>query len=788
MNQIKQLYLLFFLLCSLQSFAQQPQIILSGRILDAKTLQPMENAGIKLLSPTDGKTLKSTLTNNKGEFVLTTSPGKFNIKIESIAYKAKLIENTTISQNMQLGDIALQEDIQLLKSVDITAEKTTVELNLDKKIFNVGKDLISKGGSANDILNNVPSVNVDANGAISLRGNGSVQVLINGKPSMLTNNNGLEQIPASNIEKVEVITNPSSRYEAQGGGGIINIVLKKNTLSGFNGSVQVGAGDPANYNGNLNLSYKTEKINLFTNIGYRYRNLYGSEQRYQQVLNNGVTTILRQNNEQGRNDDLYNVYLGLDYYINAKNTLTGSYYHDLLVNKDTTKYTYNYFNKNNVLDSTISRFENYREPQKFNQLELNYVKTFDNKDQKWNSSLQYVFWNDDENQDIRQQKTFPATNSLNRLTSRDIESSNAIFIQSDFVGTFLGSSKFEAGIRANIRSIRSDYWAKADEILLPAYDNKLKYDENIYGAYFQYENNFKKFNYLLGLRAELSDIGISDRKGSFEGQKNYIDLFPTANITYKLQSNTDLRLSYSRRINRPQFWQLNPFSGLSDTRNLTVGNPDLNPMYTNSFELGLLKRWGKLTFNPSVYYKHATNYFEFILKQAANGYFVNTPVNLDYEDRYGLEVSTTYNPLSWWRLSFDFNYYAFKQQGTFEGKNYQSEDNTWFTRINSRMKFAKSFAIEYSFNYRARNVDIQSVNKAQYRANIALSKDLFKDKISVTLAVNNIFDSFIDKQITSTNTYYLESSYKGIGRLTTATLVYRFNRKKDEKDRLPDQE
>ncbi|WP_343523762.1 outer membrane beta-barrel family protein [Pedobacter sp.] len=787
MNQIKQLYLLFLLLLAMPGFAQQTEVIITGRVIDEKTLKPLENAGIKLLSATDQKLLKGTLTNNKGEFALSTPPGRFDIKIEFIAYQTQHLVNKEIKQGVKLEDIILKEDVQLLKSVNVTAEKTTVELNLDKKVFNVGKDLISKGGSANDILNNVPSVNVDANGAISLRGNGSVQVLINGKPSMLTNNNGLEQIPASNIEKVEVITNPSSRYEAQGGGGIINIILKKNMLSGFNGSVQIGVGDPANYNSNLNLSYKTEKINLFSNIGYRYRNLYGSEQRYQSVFNNGIQTILRQNNEQGRNDDLYIVYLGMDYYLNAKNTLTGSFYHDVLVNKDTTNYHYNYYDKNNVMDSTINRSEHYREPQKFNQLELNYAKTFDKKDQKWNTSLQYVFWNDDENQDISQQKTFPTLNSASRLTSRDIESSDALFIQSDFTGAFSGDSKFEAGIRANIRSIRSDYWAKADGILLPAYDNKLKYNENIYGAYFQYENKFNKFNYLLGLRAELSDISISDRKGDFAASKNYIDLFPTANITYKLHKNTDLRLSYSRRINRPQFSQLNPFSGLSDIRNLTVGNPDLNPMYTNSFELGILQRWGKLTFNPSLYYKHATNYFEFILKQAANG-FVNTPVNLDYEDRYGLEVSTTYNPLSWWRLSWDFNYYAFKQQGIFENKTYGSEDHTWFTRINSRMKFPKSFSIEYSFNYRAKNTDIQSVNKAQYRANIALSKDLFKDKVSVTLAVNNIFDSFIDKQVITTDTYYLESNFKGIGRLTTATLVYRFNRKKDEKDRLPNQE
>lgn len=213
--------------------------------------------------------------------------GNYHIKIEFISFKTILLENKSLDKDIDLGNLPLQTDIKLLKAVDVIGEKSSVSLDLDKKTFNVGKDLVSKGGNANDILNNVPSVNVDANGAISLRGNSGVRVLINGKPSMISANNGLEQIPASSIEKVEVITNPSARYEAQGGAGIINIVLKKNSLAGLNASVQVGAGDPTNYNGNVNLSFKTEKFNLFSNVGVRFRNLYLKEERLQTTLNNG---------------------------------------------------------------------------------------------------------------------------------------------------------------------------------------------------------------------------------------------------------------------------------------------------------------------------------------------------------------------------------------------------------------------------------------------------------------------------------------------------------------------
>ncbi|WP_293305288.1 outer membrane beta-barrel family protein [Pedobacter sp. UBA5917] len=786
MNRIEKLTLILLLLFGLQSWGQQPAALnIKGKVLDGKTKLPLASAGVSIISIADNTTLKTTLTDSLGIFSVSIAPGKYQIKIAFISYKPYVLEHQQLDKDIDLGLVFLQEDAKLLKSVNIVGEKSTVELNLDKKVFNVGKDLMSKGGTANDILNNVPSVNVDANGTVSLRGNGSVRVLINGKPSMLTANNGLGQVPANTIEKVEVITNPSARYEAQGGAGIINIVLKKNSSSGLNGSIQAGMGTPTYYSGNINLSYKTKKVNLFTNVSHFYRNIYAYEKNLQTTVKNGLTTILNQKNDQGRNDNAYSYYFGGDYYINEKNTLTGSFYHDLQKNNDSTNYQYRYYNGKNVLDSAISRFEDYHEPQNYNELELNYVKTFDHKDQKWTTSLRYDFWNDDENQNITQQKYFPSGNPLSHLNSRDIESSDDIYIQSDFVTTFSKSARFETGIRADLRAIRSNYSTHSNGVLLDNYTNKLYYDENIYAAYAQYANKFKRLSYLLGLRAELSDIGITDRRATLLKNKNYINLFPTLHLTYNLKENTDLQISYSRRINRPSFYQLNTFSGLSDTRNLVVGNPDLNPTYSNSFELAFLKKWGRFNLNPSVYYSHNKDYFQNVLGQTPEGFFVTTPVNLDYEDRYGLEISSTYNAFKWWRLSWDFNYYGFKQNGEFEGKEYGTSNKTWFTRISSRMNFPKSLAIEYAFNYRGKNADVQSTTAAQYRANIAISKDLFNDKLSVVLGITNLFDSQVVKQQFITPDYQFESEYKFVGRLTKLTLTYRFNRDKTQKDRLP---
>ncbi len=459
MTQVQKiiLTLLFF---GVPDAGAQQLFRVSGKVSEESSGQDLPAAVVNLQSVAGNKTIQSTVTNSEGRFQLEAPAGWYHIRIAFLSFQPYLIENKEIGSDTDLGIIRMKEDTKVLKSVEIVSEKSTVELNLDKKVFNVGKDILSNGGTANDILNNVPSVNVDASGTVSLRGNSNVRVLINGKPSMLSNNNGLEQIQAATIEKVEVITNPSARYEAQGGAGVINIVLKKNSLKGLNGSLQAGIGNPANYVGNLNLSYKTEKVNFFSNTGYQYRNRYGEDNLYQRTTRNGNSSVLRQHNEEGRNDEQYNVYLGGDYYINAKNTLTGSFYHSLNLNKDTTSYRYDYFNGLDAKDSAINRFERYREPQNYNQLELNYVRTFDKKDQKLTLNLQYDFWNDDENQDITQNRTYPVADPASRLITRDIESSNDIYLQGDFVTSFSENSRLEMGLKANLRAIRSEYWAR----------------------------------------------------------------------------------------------------------------------------------------------------------------------------------------------------------------------------------------------------------------------------------------------------------------------------------------
>ena len=773
--------IILFLIALFSCISLTAQITIKGKVIEKTTNQPLEFATVILTNATTNKIIAGESTDQNGKFTIKVAKGTYNVKVEFIGFKNKITQNVSLTENQTLTTFVLEEDAQALDEIEVVAEKSTTEYKLDKRVFNVGKDLISKGGSVNDILNNVPSVNVDIDGAVSLRGNSNVRILINGKPSVLTANNGLESIPSENIEKVEVITNPSAKYDAEGTAGIINIILKKNKNGGFGSSLQLTTGIPDNHRINYNINYKKEKFNLFSNISYRYMSFDGNGYLNRTNYNNNVIIdFSNRTTNMNRNRRTFNLYFGSDYYINDQNTLTLSYYYRNNLSKNNVDYTFNFLNNLEETSTILTSKESYREPQKANQIELNYVKTFAKKGQKFTANLQYDFWNDDENELVEEQQQFPSTSAINILQSRDIESSKDFLFQSDFKLPITKKSHIEMGIKGEIRNIDSDYKVWDNIILVDSLNNLLKYNERIYGAYVQYGNKKNKLQYLVGLRAEHANTGSTDRRNQFKTSKSYTDLFPTAHLTYNFNDATNMQLSYSRRIRRPSFWHLNPFGGISDRRNIRIGNPDLNPMYTNSFELGLLKRWKKFTLNPSIYYQRTTNVFETLITSNADGALISKPINSGTENRLGIELAVRYSPYKWWRLSNEFNYYSFDQRGI-----YTVDDSTWSTRLNSRMKFSK-LTIQSSFNYRGERQSGQIFTEAQYRASIGVSKDFWNDKASITLNMNNILDSRENKQLITGENYTATRYNRPIGRFTSVTFTYRFNRTKKDRDRLPD--
>ncbi|MFT4684452.1 MAG: outer membrane receptor protein involved in Fe transport [Flavobacteriales bacterium] len=782
---MKKIILFFLLSISLNLIAQSSQkISIKGTIVDNITNTPLEFATAILLK--SNTIITGVSTNEKGEFNLKATEGSYTIRLEFIGYKSVEIPVKNYTENQQLGNIKLDEESAQLDEIQITAEKSTVEYKLDKKVFNVGKDLISKGGSVNDILNNVPSVTVDATGGVSLRGNGNVQILINGKPSVLTSNNGLAQIPAENIEKVEVSTNPSSKYGAEGTAGIINVILKRNKKGGFSSSVQVTTGSPVNNALNYNVNYKTEKFNIFSNLSYTNMRLPGTLDYFQTNTNSqNVISSTKQHVEIERNYKMTNVYVGGDYYINDKNTLTFSYYLRNNNSNHTTDYSYDFLDSNDQTERTLISTNNYKEPQKANQIEVNYVKTFEKPGKKFTANIQYEFWNDDENENITEKQTFPTITAENSIKSRDVESSKDLLFQADYVLPIFEKSRLEMGVKGEVRRINSDYKVWDNAVLVDSLDNLLHYDEKIYGAYLQYGNREKKFQYSLGLRMEHSDTKSTDRKNVFFNHKKYTDLFPTVHLTYNFSDSNSLQLSYSKRITRPRFWQLNPFGGIADKNNIRYGNPDLNPMYTNSFEIGTLKRWNGFTINPSIYFQRSTNIFEMITYKNSNNVIITIPVNLGSENRYGAELVSTYSPYKWWRLSADVNFYGFKQKGSYKNINYDSNNSTWTSRLNSTMKFT-DFSLQSTVNYVGARTSGQTYTESIAWFNLGMSKDFLNDRMTLTLNANNLFNSRETKRFINGDNYNLQVNSDNSQRRISATFIYRFNRSKKDRDRLPD--
>lgn len=753
------------------------KIKISGKVLEKETNAAIEFASVSAFNSGD-QPIANAATGANGEFALSVIPGNYTLKIAFIGYKDISIAGLSLQNDHVLPPVYMETDAMLLETVDVNAEKSTIEHQLDKKVFNVGKDLVSKGGSATDLLNNVPSVSVNTNGVVSLRGNSAVRILINGKPSVLTANNGLEQIPSENIEKVEVITNPSSKYDSEGTAGIINIVLKKNKNSGFSSSVQLTTGIPDNHALGYNGSYKNSKINLFSDLRYRYMTFLGNDSGLRTSYADNSVSFLDQTVDRERNNKTFNIYIGGDYYINEKNTLTLSYYYRNNTSRNKIDYTFDYLDANRVPTQIIEATERYREPQKANQIELNYVKNFENENKKLTFNLQYDFWNDDENEFITEQEKFPAALPVKTLKSRDIESSKDFLFQSDYTIPMGEKSKIELGAKGEIREIDSDYEVLDNAVMVDSLNNVLHYRERIFGAYVQYASAFRKLQYLLGLRAEHANTGSDDQLGQFNIDKKYTDLFPTAHLTYSFTDAFNLQLSYSRRIQRPRFWQLNPFGGIADRRNINIGNPDLDPMYTNSYELSTLVKWKSLTINPSVYHQFSTNLFEDQF-YTVDGILVSQQINSGNESRLGVELSLTYSPIKWLTLSGEVNYFSFEQKGI-----YRVSDQAFTSRLNARLK-QKSWNFQANFNYRGQQNSGQTFTEAQYWLDLGIGKDFWNEKATVTLKGDNILDSRIYKGLVTGDDYTSAFRSQSSARVY-ATFTYRFNRKKNEKERQPE--
>ncbi len=773
--------------------AQQPSggFSIKGKLEDTDK-NPVLFASVALYTVADSALVGGVTSDETGNFNLPAGPGNYFLKITFLTLDEKIVPDVKVAgKNVNLGTIKMTANAKVLREVVVRGEKSQMELQLDKRVFNVGKDMSNLGSNASDILNNMPSVTVDVDGNVALRGSGNVRILIDGKQSGMVGMNpaeALKQIPGDLIENIEIITNPSSRYDAEGEVGILNIVMKKNIRYGLNGSFTGTAGYPSNFGGSFNVNYRKKKVNLIASYGHLYREGPGRGFSRQSYTGADTSFVYEQKNNRTRGGYSNSFMVGMDYFLNKYNTLNATLSFRKSRNTNTSLLEYRDFDLNNNPTRTVLRSENETEPRANFEAALNYNKTFETKGKSLSFVGKYILSDETEAALFNESTQGEATSIVQR--SFNTEDEKNILVQLDFIQPFGKNGKIETGLKSSVRLLDNDFSVHQQNlqmnwVILPDFDNRFAYDEKIHAAYLMASNQLGKVFIQAGLRGEYSDIKTELKKTNVENRRKYFNLFPSVHLSYKLKESQTLQLSYSYRLSRPGFRSLLPFSNFSDSRVFRAGNPLLNPEYTHSFEAGHLMNFEKGTLLSSVYYRHRLGVVEDITSVDSTGFTTVTPINLSTGDSYGFEFNLTYDPFDWWKWAANANVFRAQNQGVYNDIILKSDTYSWTSRISSRLTLLKNIDFQSSLNYRAPRRTTQGRELSQYSIDLGLSRDILKGRGTVTASVRDLFNSRKRRSITENAGYYSQSEFQWRARQFLVTFSYRLNRTK-EKERGAD--
>ena len=771
-----------------QGKPERAKIAVTGKIIEKTSKLPLEYATITFKNTKNPKLLFGGITDNKGNYSIDVVPGVYDITLEFISFKPTTITQKQLTQATNLGTTSLEEDATQLNEVVVRAEKSTVEIKLDKKVYNVGQDMMVKGGTAGDVLDNVPSVTVDAEGNVALRGNGNVKVLIDGRPSNAINiADALKSIPADALDKVEVITNPSARYDAEGGGGIINIVLRKGKNLGLNGTVITNAGDPETYGLTGTVNYKTKEFNLFTTQGYNYRNSPGNSFTDSRYLNsdNSTRDFMNETRTNERLSKSYNATIGVDWFLNKSTTWTNIFNFRRSNGDNRDNVFQNYFDVNR--NYTYTRNTINDEDSKSKNVEFNTTLTKNFKKEGHKLTIDGSFSsNTDKNlAQITDTSTANSTIGIDETVNNQTQIRNTI--QADYVLPIRKGSQFELGYRGNFMANTTDYAVDRNGVPVANFTNILEYKEKVNALYTQYGFKIKKFSTLLGLRWEDSDVDVNQLATNDFTNKKYNNFFPSAIFNYEIDDRSNASLSYSRRIQRPRGRELNPFNNLSSNVNIFIGNPDLDPAFTDAIDLGYLKRWNKLTFNTSLYLNKTTDVFQYVRREAGTfesgiPVIILSPINLATEYRSGFEFTLNYTPYKWWKLNGNLNYSDFNNN--LVSQNFDFKTSSWFTRITSKVTLPYKIDWQTNMTYNGEQKNAQGNSPGVFSMNLALSKDVLKEKGTINFNISDVFNSrkrIMDTYLPGVVESHSEMQWRV--RQINLSFTYRFNVQKNEREK-----
>ena len=782
-------------------FAQPSGITIVGAVIDSATTKPIEFATVTIKLPGDSSILTGALTDLEGKFsiAVATGAGSYILDVNFIGYTEKILRVDIPAGKPfhQVGRILIHQDAQLLEGVQVIADKSYFQGSIDKKVYNIEKDIIASNGSAAEALQTIPSVVIDIDGNISLRGNEGVRIFIDGKPSGIVGANMnaiLEQIPASTIESIEVITNPSARYDAEGNSGIINIVLKKNKKVGLNGNISSGISTAPRYEAGGALNFRNQKYNFYSNYTYTHDERDNWGDVYRKTADPDTASYFTSSSFGTNYSQMHMARAGLDYYLNGKTTIgiNGSFNSNIGNREDS--YTYSFRNSDSVLTSTSERTTLANNSGSGYNAGINFRRTFSNPKHILTAEGFYAYGR---NEDINAYEEHFFDSGQSEIgdpalqnVSRPGENTD-ISAQTDYVHPFKKSGQqLETGIkytqekRDNTLTSTSfnpatDAWVSDDSI-----NNHFVYTEDVIAAYLIWNGTFsEKFGYQVGLRAEQTYTLAEQLTLEEDFVNNYFGLFPSAHIRYAFNEKAEISASYSRRIDRPNAWFLNPFPDYSDPYTFRLGNPELQPEYENSFEIAFEKDFKKHSISSSLYFNQTLNEISPYTVVTEEGISYMTFQNYNNEAQYGFEVVTRDEWFKWWNMTTTFNF----NQTLLDAQNLEAGlTNAQFTyniRIMQMLAVYKQTSLQLTTSYNTPWTFAQGVADPIFFMDLGVKSDFFQNKLSVNLNLSDIFDTRQMSGYSEGFNFYQDYTRKRQSRIALLKLTWKFGQQDNQRRR-----
>ncbi|MBN1985039.1 MAG: TonB-dependent receptor [Prolixibacteraceae bacterium] len=769
--------------------------VIRGTIIDETTGQPMEYANVAVYSTKDSSLITGGITDEKGEFEITgMSYGEYYMEANFIGFVKTNIDEIVLDENKpsyNSGNIKLSPSAVELGSVEVVADKAPVEFKLDKKVVNVSQIINAVGGTAVDVLENTPSVQVDIEGNVSLRGSSNFTVLIDGRPSVLSGSDALRQIPSSAIESIEIITNPSAKYEPDGTAGIINLVMKKNSMNGISGIVNASVGSGEKYRGDFTLNYRTNKFNFFVGADWRDETNAGGMSSMRESYSNDTTTYLDISGDRDFIRGGHNFKSGVELFLSQQTTLSvsgelGKSENTRGSGGKTHSYTVPEGNEYFAVNEETSAREN-----DFYSGRLNFQHKFNNEGHQLDAM---AFFSGEEGTDSEEESEIFADENyvktgdyVERVRTMETEEEKEFRFKLDYIYPFSEDGRFEAGMLSRmdkeIEGIsfldynqNTDTWTEN-----PTYSSTTDFKRDIHAVYTTFSNKLGGIQYMLGLRGELTFRDILNSNAAESASLNRFDLFPTLHMSYQIKETNEFMASYSRRIDRPNGRDLDPAPNYYNRYTIRYGNPKLKPEYTDSYELGYLKRFGRSFLSLDAFHRVTNNKIDGYEELGEDGIYYLYTDNFDKDYSTGLELSGNVNFTKWLLVNASVSMYNYKITGELNGESIDRESTNWDGRMNTTFKFAENSRMQIQGFFRGPSVSAQGETKAMIFTNVSYRHEFWDNKLTATLSVRDPLGTAKFERESYGQNFKTWFEWRREPRVVMLTLSYKINNFKEER-------